>query len=86
MEATKKEQQMTHPHTFIRQYLALENKKPSLKKHAQFVDFCNFNFIHVFRAHGGNGSIYRDSMKKATNEYLSALNKKAALFNSIFGH
>jgi hypothetical protein len=76
---------MTHPHTFIRQYLALENKKPSLKKQAQFVDFRNFNFVHVFVSHKENSSIYSDSIKKATNDYLAALNKKAALFNSIFG-
>ena len=53
---------MTHPHVFIRQYLALENKRPTLRNQARVVDFCNFTFIHIFRAHGGTGNVYRQAM------------------------
>jgi hypothetical protein len=77
---------MTDPHAFIRQYLALENKRPTLKNQAKVVDLCNMTFIHVFEEHGGAGPRYRVAMQRATNDYLAALNKKAALFTAIFGY
>jgi hypothetical protein len=77
---------MTDPHAFIRQYLAIENKRTTLKNQARVVDFCNFTFIHIFRTNGGTGNVYRQAMQRATNDYLAALNKKAALFTAIFRH
>ncbi len=77
---------MTHPHAFIRQYLAIENKRHTLKNQARVVDLCNLELVRVYVAHGGRGRDYHNSLMGATGDYLAALNKKAALFNAIFGH